>query len=126
MRNKLIELIREAETRCEDGVWDDTCGVCPNKGEKYCSRNYLADRLIANGVTVQEWIPVSERLPEQAGMAVLVVAENKFGQKAVVKAFTDYTGKSEFLTNEKEYDLIWETAWKVTHWMPLPEPPKGE
>ena len=25
---------------------------------------YLADKLIANGVTIQQWIPVSERLPE--------------------------------------------------------------
>ena len=26
---------------------------------------YVADELIASGVTVQRWIPVSERLPEK-------------------------------------------------------------
>lgn len=112
-KDKLIELIYEGLHLKEDIV---SAGRIEQ----------TADHLIANGVTVQQWIPVSERLPERAGMAVLVVAENTFGQKYVVKAFTDYTGRNGFLTNEKEYDSIWDTAWKVTHWMPLPEPPKGE
>ena len=106
-RDKLIELISyfcEHMPHMDGQTWEEAC----------------ADHLIANGVTVQQWIPVSERLPERAGMAVLVVAENTFGQKHVVKAFTDYTGRNGFLTNEKEYDSIWDTAWKVTHWMPLP------
>ena len=111
-RDKLIELIKES------------VGGCATYWASWAS--HIAAHLIANDVTVQQWIPVGERLPERAGMAVLVVAENTFGQKYVVKAFTDYTGRNGFLTNEKEYDLIWDTAWKVTHWMPLPEPPKGE
>lgn len=86
----------------------------------------LADHLLANGVTVNRWIPVTERMPERAGMPVLVVAENSFGQKRVVQAFTNYEYPVEFETNHKEFDMAWKTAWKVTHWMPLPEPPSGE
>lgn len=71
-----------------------------------------------------EWISVEERLPDVCGMPVLMVAENEYGQTNVVKGFTGYTCPIDFCTNEIEYYSIWH-AWKVTHWMPLPEPPKG-
>lgn len=72
----------------------------------------------------ERWIPVTERLPDIAGMSVLVVAVNSYGQKEVVQAFTNYSCPVEFETNVKDYEMIWKTAWKVTHWMPLPEEPK--
>ena len=68
----------------------------------------IAEYLIDNGVTVQRWIPVSERLPEY-GQEVLVYTGNIL--KPVVMAFTFW---------RKDYD----TWLRVTHWMPLPEPPK--
>lgn len=70
-----------------------------------------------------QWIPVTERVPDIAGMSVLVVAENSYGYKRVVQAFTNYECPVEFETNHKEFDMVWKTAWKVTHWMPLPEIP---
>lgn len=36
------------------------------------------------------WIPVSERLPECCGYPVLLTVENKFNQRFVCKAFTNY------------------------------------
>ena len=71
-----------------------------------------------------EWISVEERLPDICGMDVLMVAVNCYGQTNIVKGFTDYQCPIKFLTNEKQYDNIW-GAWEVTHWMPLPEAPKG-
>lgn len=69
----------------------------------------------ANGVTVQEWIPVTERLPAY-GEIVLA-----FGKRhATSGMFRGTTSKPNW----------WH--WKgnmykeVSHWMPLPEPPKGE
>ena len=73
---------------------------------------------------MMKWISVEDRLPENSGFAVLMVAVNKYGQQAVVKGFTSYDCPIIFLTNEKEYDYIWD-SWKVTHWMPLPKPPEG-
>lgn len=70
------------------------------------------------------WISVYDEMPEVSGMPCLVVAENRYGQEHIVKAFTNYESPIEFLTNEKEYDNFWH-MWKVTHWMPLPEPPNG-
>ena len=87
--------------------------------------NDIAEQLHNEGYRKQEWISVEERLPEECGMPVLMVAVNAYLQTRVVKGFTDYQCPIAFHTNEREYDGIW-GAWEVTHWMPLPEPPKGE
>ena len=60
-REKLIELLMEMSKKLQEqgGVtWYD-----------------FADHLISNGVTVQKWIPVSERLPEDDSH-VLVARKN--------------------------------------------------
>jgi hypothetical protein len=68
-REKLIELVDEAEEHSEYiCVHTRECEDCP--GRKYgdkCREYLKADHLIANGVTVQKWIPVTERLPEESG-----------------------------------------------------------
>ena len=76
-----------------------------------------------------QWIPVSERLPECCGYPVLLTVENKFNQRFVCKAFTNYMkeGKPLFYTNEKEYckeltSSKLSNVWKPIAWMPLPEP----
>ena len=79
----------------------------------------LADYLISNGVTVQEWISVDDRLPE-------------FCVSVLARCF--YHGKWRTLVchTSKENAGEWYTdgvcQWvKVTHWMPLPpELLKGE
>lgn len=73
------------------------------------------------------WIPVSE-MPNCCGYPVLLTVENKFGQREVCKAFTNYMkeGKQLFYTNEKEYcaeltSSKLSEAWKPIAWMPLPK-----
>ena len=85
---------------------------------------YVDSKDIDNAPEVFKWIPVSEKMPEIAGYPVLVVAENSYGQKRVVQAFTGYGFPIEFETNNKEFCMTWKSAWKVTHWMPLPELPR--
>lgn len=105
--------------RCEDCKW---CGEGDRKAD--CTDYLIAEQLYNAGYRKQEWISVEERLPEVCGMPVLMVAVNPYSQTRVVKGFTDYQCPITFHTNEREYDGTW-MAWKVTHWMPLPEPPKG-
>ena len=76
----------------------------------------MADLLIANGVTIQRWIPVTERLPGICD--TVLVCYDFMGGKAV--RISDRYGKN---------GMLWSglpNGQKPTHWMPLPEAPKGE
>ena len=70
--------------------------------------------LVDNGVTVQKWIPVSERLPNDPMEYIVMI---KGGAKATTLLFD---GDSWFEAD----DLEFKTYYQVTHWMPLPEAPK--
>ena len=85
----------------------------------------VADYLLDNGVTVQEWISVDDRLPDSCGFPCLLCGENSFGQMRVFEGFTGYMerGKFEWHSNQKDIDI---DVWTITHWMPMPKPPKGE
>ena len=78
------------------------------------------------------WIPVSD-MPNCCGYPVLLTVENKFGQREVCKAFTNYMkeGKQLFYTNEKEFcaeltSSKLSESWKPIAWMHLPEPYKED
>ena len=81
------------------------------------SSEEIADKFIANGVTVQEWVDVKDRLPEESGMYI-VTANDGHAQRV---SFVQWQKKNRMwnLTGARSY-------WRVTNWMPLPEPPKGE
>ena len=78
----------------------------------------LADYLLSNGVTVQEWISVDDRLPE---FCIPVLARCfHHGKWRTLVCHTSEENAGEWYTDEV-------CQWvKVTHWMPLPQPPKGE
>ena len=76
----------------------------------------IADHLLANGVTIQEWIPVTERLPK-IHTNVLV-----YRPKMATKIMVSYFGYDRFCDGAMD---IWGNK-VITHWMPLPQPPKGE
>ena len=63
------------------------------------------------GVTVQEWISVDDELPEDPE-EVLVCTRSKNGIRNIDKG---YMAIDRF---------IHRGCAEVTHWMPLPEPPK--
>ena len=115
-REKLIELLDSVQ---DYGFFRSTA----EEPQGRVMNRIVADFLIANGVTVQQWIPVTERLPEEVGQPVLVLASNCYDQTHIVKAFLDYHSPGFFRTTEKQYDGIW-GAWEVSNWMPMPQPPK--
>ena len=110
VREKLVELIKDGIRKGLRAKGDDRLDY---------SFEDVADHLIAKGVTVQEWIPVTERLPDRTMPPhdVLVYHDLNCGM------FIDRA----WYSHEKNK---WRSAvgmnLKVTHWMPLPEPPKGE
>ena len=94
----------------------------------------IAQHLVAHGVTVQEWISVKDRLPEEDGS--YLVYSNSFGNHKSVKlrwfakdaemagAYDIAGQKNVWYLYDSECGYI--SINSVTHWMPLPEPPKGE
>ena len=115
VREKLVELLKSVLPNFRNNMayW----------GEKPICE--FADCLLAHGVTVQEWISVEDRLPDSCGFPCILCGENSFGQIHVFEGFTGYMerGKFEWRSNQKDVDI---DLWKITHWMPLPQPPKGE
>ena len=126
VREKLVELI--AQKVCD--TWSESCDQwlphdCGKCYANDCHISELADHLIANGVTVQEWIPASEP-PKKITNKVIVLCKNGyrgFGH------YEDYKGKQTWYNLESgkpftDWDLEDCKSYEVTHWMPLPEPPK--
>ena len=64
---------------------------------------------------VQEWISVDDRLPENGKEGVLIAL--RWGEVGIGWC-EDGRWRSEFVN---EYE-----DGEVTHWMPIPQPPKGE
>ena len=75
----------------------------------------IAEKLISNSVTVQEWIPVKDRLPENEKEGMLIAL--RWGM-VDIGWYEEGQWSSEFVN---EYE-----DGEVTHWMPIPQPPKGE
>ena len=82
----------------------------------------IAQHLTNHGVTVQEWIPVTERLPEEGEYVLCVLKGFSYGGKIQVCKFVP---ADKF--KEKPYFEHFRNGFPtVTHWMSLPKPPKGE
>ena len=94
VREKLIEILRKP--------------IFPH--ELVDPTEAVADYLLDSGVTVQEWISVDDRLPEDSAN-VLVCHKNG------LVTTNAWLGANWWFKNERN---------PITHWMPLPQPPKGE
>ena len=146
VREKLVELLKSVLPNFRNNMayW----------GEKPIYE--FADCLLANGVTVPEWISVKDRLPENGVHVLLCCEVHGYGGEIVGKYICDgYYAEAnkiiaggfpdecncEYSEEDDEYYLCegWYEVIKnwddynsvtvedfVTHWMPLPEPPKGE
>lgn len=65
-----------------------------------------------------KWISVEERLPDIDTEVLIYTNEGLYNA-------AQYSGGERFWTLERNPDC-WVTALGVTHWMPMPEPPKEE
>lgn len=117
-RKNLVELI--CTSPCNGN--GESLGSCPDRkygmcGEvadlSYCVIQNLVNHLISNGVTVQKWIPVTERLPGFEIERVLVITKGDF-----------LLGYPKMDTDRYVNHRWVRYGDNVTHWMPLPEPPR--
>lgn len=124
MREKMIEqrLKNGAESICDKCIHGKVCRAIDNQPCIEC--NQFAD---ANGVTVQEWISVKDGMPEndygkhwKERRHYLVRLQN--GMMVVARyGYKDYG----WWIDSHDCVLDKERYREVTHWMPLPQPPKG-
>lgn len=91
---KLVELIAEAKRQWQGGT-NNIDGR-------------IADHLIAHGVTVQEWISLSEQKPNRDDIVIVFF-----------EGMRDTTAATQIMYG-------WCIGGSASHWMPLPQPPKGE
>ena len=108
VREKLVELLREAPYN----IFGNKLGNCYFDS---CLA-LIADHLTANGVTVPEWISVEDRLPEDESD---VLAYSRNGEEG--RIYPANYAKGVW------FDCIFASSANntTTHWMPMPEPPKG-
>ena len=98
---KLVELFYDNNVRCDqkiEGLADDVMDI------------------IANGVTVQEWISVEERLPQNF-ISVLGYMTDAGEFPPVRECYT--VGNAFFFPALGD-------VHPVSHWCEMPQPPKGE
>ena len=121
VREKLVEIcFREF---C-DLAGDSPCGCdgCPygkyssENGE--CYEEYKNDKFVKmekTGVTVQEWISVKDKLPEEK-VDCIVHYKHAYCDN------DDYWAIGMCFYDGEKFQL--DPAYKVTHWMPMPDPPE--
>lgn len=119
MNPKIEEIIEALRCRAHGDDCTEEC-VCYRNRDFDCVSNFTVLTAAADRLEVlearQRWIPVTEKLPED---------------RFEVLVYTDrYGGRHEFA-----YYIHRLGAWyqncallipNVTHWMPLPEPPKED
>lgn len=99
VRGNLVELLDDFPVQTE---WHDN--------------EELADHLISHGVTVQEWISVDERIPQNF-VSVLGYMTDAGEFPPVRECYT--------VGNEFFFPALGDVH-PVSHWCELPQPPKGE
>lgn len=117
VREKLVELL--------NGIIDG--------GFKWNSYNYesgeqlnnneIASHLISNGVTVQEWISVKDKLPENDGQ-YLIFTTQYFTPDHIDEI--DRKDGIEISGYCKRYGFLSKNGIHAKYWQPMPQPPKGE
>ena len=112
VREKLVELL-------DRFVYDD-----------WYSNGEIAEKLIANGVTVQEWISVDDRLPIEEAKAHEQEWPGEYCEFLVMIEKGSLPTTLYYDLEENEWfrinTVLERETYEVTHWMPLPLPPKGE
>ena len=126
VREKLVEIMEDLG--CNDEYCKD-CEFCNDiDGCVHRQKEIIADRLIDNGVTVQEWVSVDDRLPKTDGIYIVCDCRlngNPWIHTAGFRKASSSWCELHGVYYDDGYGRYSEQD-KITHWMPMPNPPKGE
>ena len=120
VREKLVELLKNAKSAMKSEKL--SCDIARNM--------FVVDFMMANGVTVQEWISVEEHLPQENEPegAICEQVQVLLDNGVVSTGWCNRRTKLWWHLNYGETDF---TGWDYEHtpviaWQPLAQPPKGE
>ena len=123
VREKLVELLKESKLcskRFDYQYSDSTIAI-------------IADHLIANGVTVQEWVSANDRLPEIPEGWAETPEPVLYMMKNTKTIYAGYYGEGgvwkdkyfrQYADSRNGVDVDDVLCWMYQH--DLPQPPKGE
>ena len=126
VREKLVELLDDMQ-RSGTGYFGS---AIENKK--------IADYLIRHGVTVQDWVSVKDRLPDEHESFFARSKDTDKSRNAMFTTISDrvivcaeYENGKRIVKTANTVDGVWKVKdilcpSKVTHRMPSPQPPKGE
>ena len=103
MYDELISSLREEAEWAAGNEWETPIMLYDHLKQAADAIQELQRLVEAN--KTPRWIPVTERLPE-AGVYVLA-----------------YSADDDYMTVEAKHKF---EAFQITHWIPLPQPPKEE
>ena len=114
VREKLVELLQNAKAAMKSE--NLSCDIARNM--------FVVDFMMSNGVTVQEWISVDDRLPDETGRYLAVkkrIAPDELGGNRTDIVILRFFVDDGFRMPTHIPDWInGEINEEVTHWMPLP------
>ena len=114
VKEKLVELLQNAKAAMKSE--NLSCDIARNM--------FVVDFMMSNGVTVQEWISVDDRLPDETGRYLAVkkrIAPDELGGNRTDIVILRFFIDDGFRMPTHIPDWInGEINEEVTHWMPLP------
>lgn len=124
VREKLVEMLDEAEEWANHKCDELDCETCPaRKMRGNCFQQLMVGRLIDNGVTVQEWISVDDRLPDNDGQ-YLIFTTQYFTPDHIDEI--DHIDGIEISGYSKRFWFLSKNGIYAKYWCEMPQPPKGE
>ena len=114
VKEKLVELLQNAKSAMKSE--NLSCDIARNM--------FVVDFMMANGVTVQEWISVEDRLPDETGRYLVVkkrIAPDELGgNRTDIVILRFFVGDGFRMPTHIPDWINEEINEEVTHWMPLP------
>lgn len=107
VREKLIEILRKP--------------IFPH--ELVDPTEAVADYLLDSGVTVQEWISVKDKLPENDGQYLIFTTQH-FTPDHIDEI--DHIDGIEISGYSKRFGFLSKNGIYAKYWCEMPQPPKGE
>lgn len=130
-KERLIRCLKYCASTTETG---NDCVAC-ERWVYDCGSGHCVDDLMlqaAEALEQMRWIPVTERLPEIGDTYLVVVKykydhEKEYGYDVDVAMYCPYDDPDAYIDKRWNTFIDWNEGQQdlhITHWMPLPQPPK--